>query len=41
MLNVNNTGTKNVSVTKYTEFLREKKETLHRVLKKLVFVFVE
>jgi hypothetical protein len=38
---VNNTGTKKVSVTKYTAFWREKKETLHRVLKNLVFIFVE
>jgi hypothetical protein len=30
---VNNTGTKNVSVTKYTAFLREKKETWLRVEK--------
>jgi hypothetical protein len=38
---VKNIGTKKVSVTKYTAFLREKKETLHGVLKNLVFIFVE
>jgi hypothetical protein len=37
---VNNTGTKKVCVTKYAEFLREKKERVHR-LKNLVFIFVE
>jgi hypothetical protein len=38
---VNNTGTKKISVTKYTAFGREKKETLHCVVKNLVFIFVE